>query len=141
VTTTPELPADLKVAVRTAIGELAASCGTLISRILGDGQGGAWVELTGVDPGLGFTQDETFVIFLLPFNLPGADVYPMFVRPDLSRVNGEPLGPAMQPTSLAWPGEPSQRAVIQISRRTRGAFATQTAAQKVAKVLAWLRSG
>lgn len=80
-------------------------------------------------------------MFLLPFNLPGADIYPMFVRDDLARRDNAPLGEGLQRTTLSWPGQPVQRPVVQVSRRTRGgAFASQTAAQKVEKVLEWLRN-
>ena len=50
-----------------------------------------------------------------------------------------PLGDAFQATQLSWTGEPQNRQVTQISRRTRDqAFTAQTAAQKVAKVLHWM---
>ena len=44
---------------------------------VGDGQGGAWVELVDVELSGTYVQPTTFVVFLLPFNLPGADIYPM----------------------------------------------------------------
>ena len=67
-----------------------------------------------------YVQATTFVVFLLPFNLPGADIYPMFVRDDLARRDDAPLGDGLQRTTLSWPGQPAQRPVIQVSRRTRG---------------------
>jgi hypothetical protein len=85
-----------------------------------------------------YRQGATFLVFLLPFNLPGSDIYPMFVRPDLTRLDGQPLGQAFQVTELAWPGALSARSVVQVSRRTRGASTTQTAAQKVIKVVDWI---
>ena len=91
--------------------------------------------------GRAYVQPTTFVVFLLPFNLPGADIYPVFVRDDLARHDGSALGEGLQRTTLSWPGQPAQRPVIQISRRTRGgAFTSQTAVQKVEKVLEWLRN-
>ena len=109
-------------------------------KVTPDGQGGAWVEVLDVPIGQTYVQATTFVVFLLPFNLPGSDIYPLFVRPDLARADGQPLGPAFQQTQLSWPAEPMPRPVTQVSRRTRGAFASQTAAQKVMKVLDWLRT-
>ena len=109
-------------------------------KTVADGQGGLWVELDHVPLGEPYGQTDTFLVFLLPFTLPGSDVYPMFVRPDLSRNDGRPLGDGFQVTQLSWPGEPEPRPVVQVSRRTRGSYAAQTASQKVAKVLDWVRT-
>ncbi len=35
-----------------------------------------------VDLGATYSEPMSFAICLLPFNLPNADVYPLFVRPD-----------------------------------------------------------
>jgi hypothetical protein len=140
VTTTPETRSVLKGAVEGTIADLRAAYGEDQIRVVPDGQGGAWVEILEAELGRAYTQEATFVVFLLPFNLPGADIYPLFVRDDLSRRDGAALGEGLQRTTLSWPGEPAQRDVVQISRRTRrGAFASQTAVQKVEKVLEWLR--
>jgi hypothetical protein len=141
VTTTPEAHFALKGAVSSAIATLRAGYGENQIRVVADGQGGAWVEILSVELGPPYLQDTTFVVFLLPFNLPGADIYPLFVRDDLARHDGAVLGDGLQRTTLSWPGQPAQRAVVQISRRTRrGAFASQTAMQKIEKVLEWLRN-
>lgn len=137
-------PSDLKLvksAVQAALSELKRVYGDDQVLAFPDGQGGAWAELIEVELGNPYLQPSTFLVFLLPFNLPGADIYPMFVRSDLSRCDGAALGEGMQQTTLSWPGEPQQRPVVQISRRTKGgAFAAQTAVQKVEKVLEWLRN-
>lgn len=138
VTTTPDVLANLKASVKTALDSLDAAFPALPPRVVPDGQGGAWVEYIDMPLGAPFEQDSTFVVFLLPFNLPGSDIYPMFVRPDLTRLDGQSLGQAFQVTQLSWPGEPLPRSVVQLSRRTRGAFAAQTAAQKLIKVLEWM---
>jgi hypothetical protein len=139
VTTTPEVAAGLKTSVRDALASVEATFPSIEMRVVPDGQGGAWVEFLDLPLGAPYTHDTTFVVFLLPFNLPGSDIYPMFVRPDLSRINGQPLGQAFQVSQLSWPGEQTPRAVVQVSRRTRGSFAAQTAGQKVSKVLDWMR--
>jgi hypothetical protein len=106
-----------------------------------DGQGGVWIELTDVTLGDRYQQESTFVICLLPFNLPAADVYPLFVRNDLSRADGKGLGEGFAATSVSWPGDKQPRPVVQVSRRTRGsAFTLQTPRQKIDKVLDWVRS-
>ncbi len=138
MTTTPESTA--KAAVRNALDSVTGAFPDSGLTTHADGQGGLWVELTGVPLGIPYQQDDTFVLFLLPFTLPGSDIYPMFVRRDLSRVDGQPLGEGFQPTELSWPAERSPRPVLQVSRRTRGAFASQTAAQKIVKVIDWIRT-
>jgi hypothetical protein len=124
----------------TALESLDAAFPGVSRRVVPDGQGGAWIEFADVPLGAPYAQATTYVVFLLPFNLPGSDIYPLFVCDDLSRLDGLPLGQGFQPTQLAWPGEPSARAVVQVSRRTRGSFAAQTAAQKINKVLDWMRT-
>jgi hypothetical protein len=130
----------LKAAVEEALAELRGAYGEEHVTVVPDGQGGAWVEILPVELGEAYVQPTTFLVYLLPFNLPGADIYPMFVRDDLARQDRGPLGDGLQRTTLSWPGQPSQRPVVQISRRTRGAFASQSAVQKTEKVLEWLRT-
>lgn len=139
MTTTPDVLARLKSAVQDALRGIECAYAYTSPRVVPDGQGGAWVELHDVPLGGTYSQETTFVIFLLPFNLPGSDIYPLFVRSDLTRGDGQSLGPAFQSTQLSWPGEAVQRPVVQVSRRTRGEFASQSAAQKVEKVIDWVR--
>lgn len=141
MTTTPEQHLLLKSAVEGALAGLRTAYGEDHVLVIPDGQGGAWTEVREIELGCAYVQATTFAVFLLPFNLPGADIYPIFVRDDLARRDGAPLGDGLQLTTLSWPGQPAQRPVIQISRRTRGgAFTSQTAVQKVEKVLEWLRN-
>ena len=130
----------IKESVKDALEDVRAAFPDWDAGTVPDGQGGLWVELTGVTLGSPYIQSDTFLVFLLAFTLPASDVYPMFVRSDLTRVDSAPLGDGFQSTQLSWPGEPAPREVIQISRRTRGSFAAQTASQKVAKVLDWVRT-
>ena len=139
MTTTPD--AAIKAAVKQAFDAIDAAFPDCAVTSHPDGQGGLWVELTGVPFGDPYVQGDSFIVFLLPFTLPGADIYPMFVRPDLARRDGAALGEGFAATELSWPAEPSPRQVLQISRRTRGnLFAAQTAPQKVTKVLDWVMS-
>jgi hypothetical protein len=130
----------MKEAVERGVAEISDAYGTDHVRVVPDDQGGAWVEVADLDLGAPYLQDTTFLVCLLPFNLPAADVYPMFVRPDLTRADGPALGDGFQVTQLSWPGEPQPRAVVQVSRRTRGDFTAQTPAHKIEKVLDWIRS-
>jgi hypothetical protein len=136
--TTPDLAA-VKQAVKESLDEILLGWGAERVRVVPDGQGGAWIEIFGAELGDPYIQDDTFVICLLPFNLPAADIYPLFVRRDLSRRDGQALGPGFALTEVAWPGDPQPRPIVQVSRRTRGGFTLQTPRQKIDKVLEWVR--
>lgn len=140
MTTTPKV--TIKSSVREALATLQVAYPHVAISTTADGQGGLWVEFAQVPLGSAYAQDSTFLVFNLPFNLPGGDIYPMFVREDLARADDRPLGDGFARVPLQWPpGSPTQRQATQLSRRTRGgAFAAQTAAQKVAKVLHWLET-
>ena len=100
-----------------------------------DGQGGAFVVVDPVDLGAPYAQDTTWIGFQITFQYPYSDCYPHFVRGDLSRGDGGPLGDAT--SAGTWEGRPA----IQLSRRSnRLNPATDTAVTKLLKVLAWLRS-
>lgn len=129
----------LKQAVSIALDSVLAQLDADRVRSVADGQGGTWVEILDEPLGEAYSQDATFVIALLPFNLPNADVYPIFLRPDLSRADGADLGEGFQVTGVQLPGDAAPRPAVQVSRRTRGDFHGQSAAQKITKVLAWVR--
>lgn len=98
-----------------------------------DGDGGAQVMVDGVPLGPPYRQANTWMAFAITRQYPYADVYPHFVRGDLQRADGAPLGAGMGLT--AYLGQPA----VQISRRSnRLNPATDTAAMKLAKVLHWL---
>ena len=136
----PDL-SGVKESVIAGLTEVINGFGADRVRAVPDGQGGVWVEISGVELGSPYTQEGTFAICLLPFSLPGADIYPLFLRPDLSRLDGSALGPSFRVTTLQWPGDTEQRPVIQVSRRTKGGgFALQNPRQKIDKVLDWVRT-
>jgi hypothetical protein len=101
-----------------------------------DGAGGAMVTVHEVAIEEGpFAQDKTWIGFHITNPYPYCDVYPHFVRPDLSRRTGAALGEGM--SVGAFRGQPA----IQISRKSnRHNAATDTAAIKLLKVLRWLKS-
>jgi hypothetical protein len=131
----------MKDAVLAGLAEITAAYGAEKVRAVPDGQGGAWVEIADVELGELYAQPTTFAVCLLPFNLPNADVYPILVRHDLTRRDGNGLGESFAATQLSWPGDPQPRPVTQVSRRTRRSeFTLQTPAQKIEKVLDWVRT-
>jgi hypothetical protein len=114
-----------------------------------DAQGGACVIIEDVEFGPPYTQTTSWVGFHITHGCPYADVYPHFVRGDLIRADGRPLGEAMggshqfpQPKVVVRGALPS-RPAVQISRRSnhRETDSTmETPLIKLLKVLKWTRS-
>lgn len=77
------------------------------------GDGGAHVFIETIDPGAQYVQRETWVGFSISYQYPYADVYPIFVRPDLRRADGAGLGEGVS-TGHSFQG----RLAIQLSRRS-----------------------
>lgn len=100
-----------------------------------DNDGGARVRFGPVPLGGPFNQADTWMAGHVPAQIPYADVYPIFVRPDLTRKDGAALtGPL---TACNFMGQPA----TQVSRRSNGRDpAVETPALKFAKVLEWMKS-
>lgn len=131
----------VKQAVRDALRTVHDQFGAGRVTSQPDGQGGLWIRIEGLELGSTYVQHETFLVAQLQFSLPAADVYPLFVRPDLARVDGLPLGEGFSSTRTTAPGAEQPIAAVQVSRRTRGGqFRSQTAAMKIEKVMAWIRT-
>lgn len=121
--------------VTTAIEEVQRAFPDAAVMAAQDGSGGAHVTVEPLTLAGPWAQTETWVKFHVTFQYPSADVYPHFVRPDLSRADGGALGEGLQPSNFH--GEPG----IQISRRSNKLDPTiDTAALKLLKVLEWLRT-
>ena len=119
--------------VEQAVEELRARFPDTEVDAVGTGDGGAIVTIARVDPGPTYVQRETWMRFAISFQYPYADIYPLFVRSDLDRVDGQPHGEGIAESEFT--GEK----VLQLSRRSnRLNSAIDTAALKVAKVLQWL---
>lgn len=120
--------------VAHAVEELRASFADTEVAADEAGDGGAYITIARVDPGPAYVQSDTWVRFAIGFQYPHADVYPLFVRPDLSRADGQPHGEGILLAEFQGAG------ALQLSRRSnRLDPATDTAALKVTKVLDWLR--
>jgi hypothetical protein len=122
--------------VKAAVDEIAVAFGSGGVEAVEDGQGGTFVTVGNMSlDGGPYEQATTSVSFQITHTYPYADVYPHFVRHDLSRRDGKPLG---QGTSMGnFRGEPA----IQISRRSnRLDPTTDTALLKLCKVMRWLKS-
>lgn len=121
-------------AVARAIEELRAGHPGVTLETVEDGDGGARVIVERVVLGGTWREGTSWVGFRIPFTYPYADIYPHFVRGDLTRRDGGPLGEALSPTTFE--GRPA----IQVSRRSnRRDPSIETAHIKLLKVLAWLQ--
>ena len=119
--------------------EVAAAIDNIKSELPGssidlrEDDNGVVVLIDPVDPGMPYVQRTTWIGFRITFQYPYSDVYPHFVRGDLARVDGAPLGDGFAATSF------ENRAAMQISRRSnRLNPVTDTAALKLSKVLHWM---
>jgi hypothetical protein len=98
-------------------------------------QGGAYVIVHNVFVGDQYEPSKSWAGFLITFQYPRADVYPLFFDAALRRKDGRAFGEGF--SQLTWRGRPA----LQVSRRSnRWNPATDTAAVKLAKVLDWMRS-
>ena len=121
--------------VEHAVEELRARFPDTEVDAAGTGDGGAIVTIARVDPGPAYAQRETWMRFDISYLYPRADVYPLFVRPDLVRVDEQTHGDGISLHSFR--GSPA----VQLSRRSnRLNPKIDTAALKVTKVLEWLWS-
>jgi hypothetical protein len=100
-----------------------------------DGNGGAFVVVDGVELGPKFSPATTWFGAQLPASLPYADIYPLFMAPDVTRADGGSLSNgALQ--SVTW----QNRAAIQVSRANRRMTGAQSAVSKFVKVIEFVRS-
>ena len=99
-----------------------------------DGQGGAYVEVEPVDLGDTYNPARTWCGFHITFQYPRSDVYPHFLGGEVRRVDNCGFGQGV--TQGQWRG----RQALQLSRRSNRLDPNvDTAATKLAKVVAWFR--
>ena len=125
----------MKRPVERAVEQIRATFEPSPLTICEDGEGGAVVIVETVPLGAPYDQENTWLGGHLTFQYPYSDVYPLFVRGDLSRSDSRSLGEALSPVTF------KQRPAIQISRRSNHMNpATDTAVLKFLKVLEWLKA-
>lgn len=101
-----------------------------------DGSGGARVMVEPVLLSPIYLQKDTWIGGHIPVQIPYADVYPLFVRGDLTRANGTALGEAMATGQMFM-----NRSAVQVSRRSNARDPQiETPAMKFIKVINWIRS-
>jgi hypothetical protein len=129
--------ATLTSQVARAIEELYGAFPDTSIEVTSDGVGGAYIIVDNVELGVSYVQDHTWLGFHISYLYPAADVYPHYVRADLARREGQPLGLGFSITTWAHRNQPA----TQLSRRSNHWDARRdTAALKALKVLSWLRS-
>lgn len=101
-----------------------------------DLEGGVFVIIDIVDLGDLYASPESWIGFHISYLHPATDVYPHYVRPDLLRRDGKPLGAGFSQTVWAFGNTQS----TQISRRsTRRDPRLDSPALKALKVVAWIK--
>lgn len=125
----------VNVTVAAAIESLRTSFEGSAIAVEPDDAGGARVAVETVGLSALYQQSDTWIAGHLVAQLPYADIYPLFVRGDLTRRDGRPLGTGVS-TAQMFLG----RSAVQLSRRSnRRDPAIETAAHKFMKVIEWLR--
>jgi len=118
-----------------AIKEICESFVGHIVDAADDGQGGARVVVQQLDLSEKYKPRYSWVGFVIGFAYPASDVYPHYLVPELARADGTGLGAGFG--TVNWNGQQA----TQVSRRSYHWNAeVDTAAQKLQKVLAWIRS-
>lgn len=130
------MSASLNESVLAAIENLKACFPGSALSVEPDGAGGARVAVEGVSLSDIYEQKETWVAGHLVPQLPYADIYPLFVRGDLTRKDGKPLGAGLSAGHVFL-----NRSAVQASRRSnRRDPAIELVGHKFLKVIEWLRT-
>lgn len=124
----------MKTEVTVAIEELKRQFSGASVTSNEDGSGGAYVTIEPLSLSNRFTPTSTWLGFHIPPSYPYADIYPVFIGKEVSRVDGKNFEPPITR------GHNFQgRGAIQISRRNGAAEAgLQKATTKILKVLYYL---
>ena len=127
----------MKAAVIQAIEEFKAQFGDPRVEAAELPDGGARVVVQAMELGPPYQQIDSWFGFTLTPLYPYADVYPHFLRPDLCRLDGQPLQAPIHVGNTFY-GQPA----VMVSRRTRltGPANPNSALLKLLKVQKWLRS-
>ena len=124
----------MKPEVVQAVAELRRCFGDAAVVAQSKDDGGAVVTIDPIDVGPAYVPKQAWIKFMIGFQYPYTDIYPLFVQPELARADGRPHGKGI--TLAEFEGEPA----LQLSRRSNHLdVEIDTAVLKVAKVIKWLR--
>lgn len=127
--------------VAHAVDELRATFPDATVTVDETGDGGVWVLVDPIPVGTAFAVQQSWVRFRIPFTYPEADIYPLFVRPDLRRNDGAELRPEngfQQPIMCGPQGDIASTQLSRITRNVRSEW--NSAAGKLLKVQQWLET-
>jgi hypothetical protein len=124
----------MRVEVSTAIEELKRQFTGSALIVREDEQGGAYVVIDSVRLGPRYRPETTWLGFQIPAQYPYADIYPVFIGAECSRVDGVAF------VAPVTPGHQFEgRGAIQVSRRSGAAQdGSQRATAKTLKILDFL---
>jgi len=125
---------DVNSQVSTAIEETRSNFPDAQVHACPDGNGGAHMIVDSVELGPPYAQEATWIGFHVPHTYPYSDIYPHFVRPDLSRLDGAAFGEGLSS------GEFQGRPAVQISRKAKNSTAATHCVTKLLSVIDWLKS-
>ncbi len=100
-----------------------------------DGAGGVRIRFGPVALSATYVQRESWIAAQLSAQLPYADIYPVFLRGDLTRADGSPLVAPLTGGDT-FMGQPA----VQASRRSPRRNPSETATMKLRKVLDWVNT-
>lgn len=126
--------------VEAAIDRVRQNFPEATLEVIEDDKGGAFVIVDSVPLGSPYAQSESWIGFQITAACEYADCYPHFLRPDLSRLDGAPLGGGFSSTTFQVLGSP--RIATQVSRRTNKVVvpSIDNPALKLLKVIRWLKA-
>ena len=137
----------MKAEVGEALAELVSGFPGHSVRHREDAEGGAYVVVEGLFIGENFSPSVTWVGFHITWAYPDADVYPLFIEAAVQysgqrqRPNKHPEGDLPSAVSRGGHMPGFDLPAVQVSRRSNRRDAeTDSALQKVLRVLAFLRS-
>ena len=121
--------------VKQAIREIAEAYPTSSLETADDGQGGAIVTIKDLGIEGPYAQSTTWFGFHITHTYPYSDVYPHFVRHDLSRRDQKPLGEATSIGSFSEPaGNPTFASRQAAQRRDRHGASQTTKGDQVVEL-------
>ncbi len=132
----------MKAEVAKAVAEIQAYYAPLQIDILESPCGGAYVLIHDVPLGAPYAQATTWVAFFITNACPYADTYPFHVRPDLSRLDTQPLKLPIHINRNWAPNLPniSVRSAVMVSRKQNHAhcIGKESPLLKLQTVLKWM---
>ena len=122
--------------ITKAVSEIQAAFPNTEIQVVDDNSGNIPVIIESIPLSQIYTEPTTWIGFTIPTGYPYPDIYPHYVRADLARTDGRPLGQGFH-QNRTFQG----RNAVMLSRRTTSPDPeTETALTKLKRVILWLKS-